>query len=61
VKKVGSGEEVFCRCWDGGEGDAGGCEENERGDGNAFPFSFFFYTPLEKYRFNTFNLNHSKC
>jgi hypothetical protein len=40
VKKVGSGEEVFCRCWDGGEGGAGGCEENERGDGNAFLFFF---------------------
>jgi hypothetical protein len=47
LKKVGSGE-VFYRCWDEGEGGAGGCEENEMGDGNVFVFN----TPLEKYRFN---------
>jgi hypothetical protein len=35
LKKVGSGE-VFCRCWDGREGGAGGCEHKERGDGNVF-------------------------
>jgi hypothetical protein len=38
VKKVVSGEEVFGRCWHGGEDGAGGCEENERGDGSVSSF-----------------------